>query len=222
MKYLGQLRHWTETQKVAEVECYVGQRRILLVDTPGFDDTMGGDGEVLKIIADWLRDSNYKSKHLSALIYTHDINEARVGYSSVKNMVLFRKITGQENMKNVMLLSTKWDLLKDRQIGVARETELCESTGFWNQMIADDAFPRRHDGTRESAMAIIAELLGNKPSILAMQRQLANGASLIDTDAGLYVNEEIILLRKQHQEEMKQLKLEMRKAEENSRQTSGA
>ncbi len=132
-------------------------------------------------------------------------------------MILFRKITGKENMKNVILLSTKWDLLKDRSIGEARDTELRESTGFWNQMIADEAIPMRHDGTRDSAITIIEELLDNKPSILAMQKQLADGADLIHTEAGLYVNDAIIRLRKQHQEEMEELKLEMRKAEENSR-----
>jgi hypothetical protein len=134
-----------------------------LVDTPGFDDTNMEDGTILEKIARWLGDSYDQDMRLSGLIYMHDIHEARVGRSSVKNMRLFEKLTGHDSMQNVVLLTTKWDSLPDPDLGYRREDELGRTYGFWRTMLADGAEARRHNGTKESAERVVLSLLDRTP-----------------------------------------------------------
>ncbi|CAM1504617.1 Fc.00g022080.m01.CDS01 [Cosmosporella sp. VM-42] len=207
----------SRTQEVIEVDCYIDGHKVVLVDTPGFDDTNLGDGTILNRIAEWLKLSFHEGKRLLGLIYMHDINEPRVGGSSRKNMTLFRKLTGKDSMENVILLTTKWNLLMDAAIGIEREGELEKERGFWAQMLADSAKSRRHDGTKASAVDIIREVLKNEPTVIKIQEELGAGKDLIDTEAGEFVNEELMKLQKQHQEELEALKEEMKHAEEKNK-----
>lgn len=86
---------------------------IRLVDTSGFEDIDLEDGTTLERIADWLQESYEKNMLLTGLIFMHNIHEARVGRSSRKNMTLFPKFSGHDNMRNVVLLTNKWDPLSD-------------------------------------------------------------------------------------------------------------
>ncbi|KAG7284892.1 hypothetical protein NEMBOFW57_009507 [Staphylotrichum longicolle] len=200
----------SRTQEVVEADCSIDGCSVVLVDTPGFDDINHEDGTILSRIGQWLDLSYHEGKRLSGLIFMHDVTQPRIGRSNVRNMTLFRKITGNDNMKNVTLLTTKWEILPDQAIGVRRENELHEEPGFWNRMLADDAQSRRHDGTKESALAIIRELLKKDPVVLRMQQQMAEGADIVNTEAGEFVNEEYLRLQKQHREDM-----EMKEAKEN-------
>lgn len=202
-----------------EVECVVDGHQVIIVDTPGFDDTNLEDGTILERIADWLRISYEGGMRLSGLVYLHDIQEVRVGRSSVKNMILFRRLTGKDSMENVVLLTSKWDAIGNPSRGVEREKQLREESGFWKEMLADGARMMRHDGTQDSAQDIIRRLLGLPPTIIRIQRQMADGMAVIDTDAGEYVNEEFLKLQQKHQEEMAALRDEMERAEEKSEST---
>ncbi|KAI0880961.1 uncharacterized protein GGS22DRAFT_173853 [Annulohypoxylon maeteangense] len=213
--YTGAVGHnlKSETHLIHEIECRVGGRRVLLIDTPGFDDTAGEDVIVLESIAKWLHTSYNDKKFLSALIYMHDIGETRVGRSSVKSFKLFRKITGQENMKNVVLLTTKWDDLGSDQLrGAERESQLKMNSDFWKGMIADGASFMRHDGTTKSAENVAVGLLDKTLVILNMQKQMAGGSSLAKTDAGAYVNEELIRFQREAEENILQLRQEFERA----------
>ncbi|KAI1207425.1 P-loop containing nucleoside triphosphate hydrolase protein [Annulohypoxylon truncatum] len=213
--YTGAVGHdlKSETHFIHEIECRVKGRKVLLIDTPGFDDTAGEDVIVLERIAKWLHNSYNDKKFLSALIYMHDIGETRVGRSSVKSFKLFRKITGQENMNNVVLLTTKWDDLGDDQVkGAERESQLKMNSDFWKGMIADGATFMRHDGTAESAEKATIGLLDKLPVVLSIQKQMAGGSSLHKTDAGAYINEELIKYQQRTEECIIQLKEEIEKA----------
>ena len=49
----------SQTQAVQSIRCRHpdGRRNIVLVDTPGFDDTHMSDAQVLRIIANWLKET---------------------------------------------------------------------------------------------------------------------------------------------------------------------
>jgi GTPase Era involved in 16S rRNA processing len=49
----------SQTQTVQPIRCLHpdGRRNIVLVDTPGFDDTHMSDAQVLRIIANWLKET---------------------------------------------------------------------------------------------------------------------------------------------------------------------
>lgn len=201
------------TKFVQDVECNVGGHKVLMVDTPGLDDTTLEDGDILERIAKWLKQSYDENMRLSGLIYMHDIQEARVGRSSLKNMTLFRLLTGQESMRNVVLLTTKWDALgPDQERGYAREVELQAEPGFWKVMMVDGARVMRHDGTHASAERIVLSLLGEDQTVVRIQEQMSDGRPLIQTEAGQYINHEQLEFQKQHQEEMKALREEIEMA----------
>ena len=47
----------SQTRAVQSIRCLHpdGRRNIVLVDTPGFDDTNFSDAQILRIIAEWLK-----------------------------------------------------------------------------------------------------------------------------------------------------------------------
>ncbi|WZH44107.1 Kinase-like protein [Fusarium acuminatum] len=98
--------------------------------------------------------------------------------------------------------------------GVDREKQLREEPGFWKGMLEDGAKAMRHDGSKGSAQSIVRGLLGWKPTVVQIQRQMKEGMAVIDTDAGKYVNEEYIKMQQKHKEEMAALRDEIQRAEE--------
>ncbi len=83
---------------VEKFKCKIGPYNITLVDTPGFDDSERSDTEILTLIADWLQDSFEDRIFLSGIIYLHRISDIRMSGSSIKNLRMFRKLCGTENM----------------------------------------------------------------------------------------------------------------------------
>ncbi|TEB32291.1 hypothetical protein FA13DRAFT_1791091, partial [Coprinellus micaceus] len=71
------LRSCTET--VAATDPFlIDGRKVVLVDTPGFDDTTKTDSDVLKLIAQFLT-SSYQSGHkLTGLLFFHRISDFRM------------------------------------------------------------------------------------------------------------------------------------------------
>ncbi|KAI2779396.1 hypothetical protein F4815DRAFT_500501 [Daldinia loculata] len=147
---------------ILDVEHGIKGYRILMLDTPGHDDTVGEDVSALKHVEEWLRCS-YPDKSLFGLIYMHDINEAPIGRSSVEFFKRLRNITGEENMSKVTLLTTKWDSIHDDQPGGdAREAHLHETSDFWKGMIADGATVMRHDDTVGSAKRVVQKIFNKQ------------------------------------------------------------
>jgi len=176
------------------------------------------DGAVLKLIANWLKESHENGKHLSGLIYMHDINEARAGKSSLTNMSLFRKLTGKESMENVILLTTKWDALGHGgyKMGCDREKELSESTGFWKEMLVDRATTKRHDGTKQGARETVLNFLPKQPTMIRLQKEMADGRALLETDAGKHVLGQLADMEAKHTQELTALRAEMESAAQSS------
>lgn len=61
--------------------------RVVMVDTPGFDDTYEGDAEILKRIAEWLEKSYHDhAVVLAGVIYLHDISHDRFSGTARRNL----------------------------------------------------------------------------------------------------------------------------------------
>ncbi|KAK9775064.1 putative G domain-containing protein [Seiridium cardinale] len=195
------------TQEIETVDFPLDGHDVTLVDTPGFDDSKRSDTEILTLIADWLAGSDKGDTLLSGIIYLHRISDVRMSGSSFKNLRMFRKLCGTENMSKVCLLTTMWDKVTP-QDGSAKETEL-KGQGFWGSMIAGGCSIRRHDRGINSARDVVRSMLVNEPTTIKLQKELFSGKELIDTDAGVFINEEILKLQKQHEEELNGLKEEM-------------
>ncbi|KAF8853213.1 hypothetical protein BDZ45DRAFT_598912 [Acephala macrosclerotiorum] len=188
--------------------CKIGGCSVTLVDTPGFDDSKRSDTEILTLIADWLESSYNTDALLSGIIYLHRISDIRMSGSSIKNLRMFRKLCGTENMSKVSLVTTMWDKVTLEE-GALRERQLDGPGGFWSTMVSSGSLVKRHDGSRESAEALVLDMLDNVPMTIKLQEEIASGKALIDTDAGASINEEILRMQKQHGEELEAVKEEM-------------
>ncbi|KAH8767855.1 hypothetical protein BGZ57DRAFT_899450 [Hyaloscypha finlandica] len=200
------------TMNIEKIHCKIGNHNITLVDTPGFDDTSRSDTDVLILIANWLRESYKHHTLLSGIIYLHRISDPRMSGSSIKNLRMFRKLCGAESMHNVSLVTTMWDKVT-RVEGETREKDLMDGeNGFWRAMIKSGCLVRRHDGSVESARGLVAELASMKRTVLRLQEEIAEGKKLIETDAGVSLNEELLRVKRQHEEELRCVKEEMEAA----------
>ncbi|KAL4078024.1 P-loop containing nucleoside triphosphate hydrolase protein [Scleroderma citrinum] len=162
-----------------------GERNIVLVDTPGFDDTFVSDTQTLRNLAEWLK-TTYKQKvMLSGLLYFHRISDNRVAGTPLRNLNMFKELCGRDNFKNVVLVTTMWsEVLED--VGLQREEEL--QNDFWKAMINLGSTTHRFHLTEESAWEIINAISVSLPEerrpLLIQQEMVDENKPLHKTSAG--------------------------------------
>jgi predicted GTPase len=109
------------------------KRRIVLVDTPGFDDDKRTDAEILRILVKWLATASTRNLQLNGIIYLHPINQPRLQGSAKKNIRQFEKLCGENALQKVVLATTMWDV-EDEVVATQRERQLLETKEFWGYM----------------------------------------------------------------------------------------
>ena len=114
-------------------------------------------------------------------------------------------------MQNVSLVTTMWDKVT-RVEGECRERDLMGENGFWKAMIGGGCLVRRHDGSVDCARGLVGELAGMQRTVLRLQEEIAEGKRLIETEAGVSLNEELLKVRLQHEEELRCVNEEMEAA----------
>ncbi|XEV04393.1 hypothetical protein FSHL1_009680 [Fusarium sambucinum] len=187
------LQACTETVEVFSFEYSPGVT-IHLVDTPGFDDTNRQDSAVLRDISAWLSKSYTEKILLNGILYLHRISDPRMQGSGKMSIHLLRKLCGKDAFKNVVLVTTMWELVEP-EIGNRREKELEETEEFWGFMKRHGSQIRRHQNTEESAREILSMFVPETPEIqpeivaLAIQKELADEHKTLDqTSAGLLLD----------------------------------
>ncbi|KAF8064984.1 P-loop containing nucleoside triphosphate hydrolase protein [Lyophyllum atratum] len=174
--------------------------RVIIVDTPGFDDTYEGDAEILRRIAVWLKESYKKKAVLAGVIYLHDITHDRFSGTARRNLEMFHHLCGDAALSKVVLGTTKWTRVTPSG-GEGREEEL--KTLHWKPMIEKGSKICRFNDTKESAMEFIKIVLRNKvkDDILQIQTELAVDRKIIpQTKAGKelrYTLEQVLEMQKQ-------------------------
>lgn len=189
-------------------ETKIDGRVVRFVDTPGFSDTTLSDSEVLQLIADYLATAYKNDIKLSGIIYLHPISDTRVTQHATKNLQMFQKLTGEKNLKNVMLATSMWDKVSADE-GRAREQEL--KSKFWKVLLAFEAKTVRYAGTPESARSIARAMMANKPFFVQLQREMGkDNKALRDTEAGRQVMMELVKLKEEHKRELADMEAMMR------------
>jgi len=187
---------------------------IWLIDTPGFDDTVRSDIDVLEDLAYWLKKATNLKLNLGGIIHLHRITDTRIGGAAYKDLKMFQKLCGADSFKSVVLGTTMWPENPSKE-DFSREEEL--KTKFYQDMIKDGGKMMRHMNTEESAREILGYLIdrhqNSKPLVLAIQRELApEGATLIDTGAGRELESEKIKIRETFEEKMKENDMRLQRA----------
>jgi hypothetical protein len=199
------------TEKPRLHEFAINGTKIIMIDTPGFDDTFRTDADVLHDVAEILEVTYNCNMKLTGIIYLHRIIDPRMTHGGMRNLAMFRKLCGPEPMSNVVLGTTFWSEVK-LPIAELRENELRTSTDpdYWAEMIEEGARMVRYDNTREGAEAIVLDMLSRGRINLQIQTEMCDhGLSLADTQAGVALNKELTELAKQYAEDLAKIQKEM-------------
>ncbi|KAF5322729.1 hypothetical protein D9619_000413 [Psilocybe cf. subviscida] len=161
--------------------------KLIIVDTPGFDDTSADDSEILKRVADWLAKSYGSGAKLAGVIYLQDICQRRVTGATKRNFEVFDKLCGKDACKSVVLGTTQWMRVppNDYEMAGKREQELKEN--FWKEMIRKGSTMQRVDDKATGASPwdlLEAVLLKGESPLLQIQSELMDlHKSLPQTEA---------------------------------------
>ncbi|KAF8124286.1 P-loop containing nucleoside triphosphate hydrolase protein [Boletus edulis] len=167
----------SQTRAVRPVRCLHpdGRRNVVLVDTPGFDDTHLSDAQTLRILAHWLKETYQNNIKLSGLLYLHRISDNRMAGTPLRHLSVFKELCGEDSMKNIVLVTTMWDV-EDESVGSEREEQLLSV--FWKDMIRLGSRTCRFQGTHESAWEIIScldlERSGQRRTPLQVQQEMVD------------------------------------------------
>lgn len=197
------------TEEVLEVLCEVDGEAIVLVDTPGFNDTNLSDIDVLTRIAERMKATYGEGTLLSGIIYLHKITDNRMEGSETLNLRMFKKLCGLENLKSVILGTTMWELTPEND-AIRREHELKEI--LWKDMLDRSSVMERIYRQPEFARGLIRKLLQNQPMATRLQQQMGSGQQLKDTDAGAEMNRELALMEERLVKQFEAANLETQKA----------
>lgn len=176
---------------------------MLVIDTPGFDDSNRPDSEILTEIARLLSAQYELGVQLKGIIYIHRITDIRYSRSAIKIFEIFKKICGDRAMKNNLLVTSRWAEV-DQVLGSDRERQLKEK--FWSYMLNKGSNMSRFYGDRDSAIGLVSQLLSKDTVVLELQEELVDrGKNLDETAAGVYVSDNLDKLKQKYQEELSAL-----------------
>lgn len=182
----------------------LGGQRLVIVDTPGFDDTYVSDSEILSRIASWLATAYSSEMKLGGVIYLHDISLTRMLGTTRKNLEVFQKLCGDDAFRSVILGTTKWnDVFKED--GDMRIQQLREN--YWRDMLDHGSKVFKFEDSSKSAWTIvdsIVELNRSRAEVLQIQRELVDALKLIpDTEAGQKLRNDLDQVLKKLKEDRK-------------------
>ncbi|KIM39591.1 hypothetical protein M413DRAFT_74822, partial [Hebeloma cylindrosporum] len=145
--------------------------RLVLLDTPGFDDTHAEDVEILKRIAKWLEVSRRNEAIVGGVLYFHDISAKRFTGTARQSLLMFSSLCGYEAMPKTVLVTTNWplgcsDVLEQREAEMKGE--------HWRTLMEKGLEVRRFHRTRDSAWDIIDHVLQDIPNILRRGKDISD------------------------------------------------
>jgi len=124
-------------------------RRIVFLDTPGFNDTWRNDTEILRRITIWLQHSCEAEVQLAGVIYLHEISQNRLQMTDTVFDMIY-----QPDHQNVILATTKW---KKPETAAERSREE-QLTLYWKGPLMP-----RFTNTPDSAWEIVRLILMKEP-----------------------------------------------------------
>jgi hypothetical protein len=145
---------------------------------------------------------SYKEKlTLAGVIYMHRISDIRMSGTSRRNFKMFRKLCGENALKNVVIVTTMWGKV-DMEEGETRERDLQNNNSSFKAVLAKGAQMVRHERPEDvdSAHEILRLIVRNHPLPLQIQQELVDRqAQLAETSAGEEVQRELVTKKEKHE-----------------------
>jgi hypothetical protein len=121
--------------------------------------------------------------------------------SALRNLRMFRKLCGEEFMKNVILGTTFWDIVGE-ETGAARENELLQADGFFKEMNDLGCDVVRILDTRNSNLELLCRFAAKQPKVMRIQQELVEGKTLSETAAASAISQELAELQRQNHKKL--------------------
>ncbi|KAG6914646.1 hypothetical protein DXG01_016120 [Tephrocybe rancida] len=176
----------SQTQQIQHIKLphpHQPGRRLIILDTPGFDHSTVNDQEILRRIAVWLAQSYNAHMKLAGIIYLHDISQEAMTVPRVHiKLDMFSKLCGTSATKNIVLVTTKWSNVKEID-GKRREISLGH---HWKGMLDSGSIMFRYNETQDSAQAIVNQILAQELlNGVQIQEEMIDGKKAVaKTEAG--------------------------------------
>lgn len=201
--YFIRLMEFIETETVQSYKTSINNKIVVLVDTPGFDDTFEDDEVVVERIADWLTETYKSHRLLNGILYLHRIDAPRLGGSSSRSLRMLKEICGHDAYKNIVLATTFWDQVEEAD-GKAREKELLEEDSFWKNLIAEGARSVRMSRDKVAGRRLLEDMGTKATAILKIQKEMVEeGRSFEETTAAAEIDHELTKLKLEQAETLR-------------------
>ncbi|KAG2336075.1 hypothetical protein BDR05DRAFT_1006190 [Suillus weaverae] len=185
-------------------------RRIVLVDTPGFDNPFEHDSEILRRIAVWMASSYSDNMKLTGVIYLHDICDPRLHMS----LDVFRRLHGGNAENHAILATTKWGQVAT-DVGERRERLL--KSLFKQEMVTHESEVARFLGSHTSAWDVMKPILANKAAVDIQEGLVGSDRMIPEIDAGNALPAALIDLEESYKRAIDGLKGKVRDDEQQKR-----
>ncbi|KAI0091155.1 hypothetical protein BDY19DRAFT_856343, partial [Irpex rosettiformis] len=188
------------------------QRSVVLVDSPGFDDTEKSDSDILGILCEYLASQYTQKRLLHGVIYIHRITDNKMTGTSIRNFQAYQELCGVNALSNSAIITTMWSRI-DPLLGNRYEQELRSKDKFFKPAIDYGAKFIRHLDTEASAHDIIRELLSEESKPLRVQQELVDeGKKVFQTAAGEALLRELAKAEQKHYQEFTEVQKELEEA----------
>lgn len=87
------------------------------------------------------------------MLYLHDITNKRMGGTAVRNIKMFRQAVGVTAADNVVIITTKWDLVPP-EVGNERHEQLAKDPNFFGSILATGAKMMKYTRDNSGNMSI--------------------------------------------------------------------
>jgi hypothetical protein len=150
---------------------HVSGQRVLLLDTPGFDDSVVDNFKVLdEIISHFYYTALCRDTiNIRGIIFLHDISETRMCSSQKKTWDILRAFCGSPCMSSVIVGTTMWSDEGSKKLKNEEEREKALLQRAWSET---GGIVRLVDDDRDAASQIVTILLAKPPCLLQVQREL--------------------------------------------------
>jgi hypothetical protein len=130
-------------------------------------------------------------------------------------MDMFKKLCGDDPLKNVVVVTTFWDETDSLEGGIRTETELKTKDKFFKKLVEGGSKFVRHglysqeeqpkDPEFRQPLSVVMDLLSLDPVFVEMQKELAQGKTVEETSAGAELHRELQELKRQQKRDVSEL-----------------